>query len=309
MANLTEDGSSYEAGIYQLERSDAIDAGIGGNGLANIQGQYLANRTAYLKIHVDALEVLRDRGPVLRSMITLSADTTLVRATHMGTLIECSGYVLTLPVTAGMVEGDILVFRAGLTDSVTIRKNTSQTIPDAVLYGFAADDIVMQPGEQVKLLWKSGVWSIVSISQFSISSPVGTVAAFASTNVPTGWIKCNGASLLRTTYARLFANIGVLYGTADGTHFNAPDLRGEFIRGWDDGRAIDSGRAIATAQSDLFKAHIHTVGISGQIAGGAAHTVQTYSGAGTTSGSDATGSTGGAETRPRNVAMMYCIKY
>ncbi len=305
MANLTEDGSSYEVGIYQLERADPIDAGIGGNGIANLQALKLANRTAYLKIHVDALEVLRDRGPVVREVVTLSADTTLVRATHMGKLIECSGFILTLPLTAGMVEGDLFAFRAALTASVTIRKNTAQTIPDAVLYGYAADDIVLQPGEQVVLIWKAGVWKILSFSQFTISSPVGTVAAFASANVPTGWVKCNGASLDRTTYARLFANIGILYGTADGSHFNVPDLRGEFVRGWDDGRGVDTGRAIATAQSDLFKAHSHTWFNFFMSGGGATG----FPGGSAHAGIDTTSSTGGAETRPRNVAMMYCIKY
>lgn len=54
MANLTET-STYEAGIYQLERTDAVDAGIGGNGVANLQARQLANRTKWLYDTVVAL--------------------------------------------------------------------------------------------------------------------------------------------------------------------------------------------------------------------------------------------------------------
>lgn len=306
MGNLTEDGSAWDAGIYQLERSDAIDAGTGGNGIANLQALKLANRTAFLKIHVDALEVLRDRGPVMRSVIALSADTVLTRATHVGTLIEGSQCEITLPVTTGMVEGDTFAFRAG-TDSCSILANTSQTIPDAVLYGFAANTIGLYPGEQVVLVWKSSVWSIKSYSQFSISSPVGTVVAVASSNVPRGWIKCNGASLSRTTYARLFSNIGTTYGSASGSTFNVPDLRGEFIRGWDDARGVDTGRTIGSAQSDALKAHTHTVtdNTVADVLAGSGYNVRRSA----ASGTETSSSTGGTETRPRNVAMMYCIKY
>lgn len=306
MADLTENGAAWDAGIYQIERTDAVDAGTGGNGIANLQALKLANRTAFLKIHMDALEVLRDRGPIVRSVIALVADTTLVRATHMGTLIEGSQCEIVMPVTAGMVEGDIFHFRAG-SSACTIYSNTSQTIPDAILYGNAANTIGLNPGEQLELVWKSSVWSVKSFSQFTISSPIGTVAAFASTNVPKGWVKCNGASLNRTTYARLFANIGVLYGSASGSTFYVPDLRGEFIRGLDDGRGIDTGRAIGSAQSDALKAHTHTVAgnLVADVVAGAGYNVRRSN----TSGTETSSSTGGTETRPRNVAMMYCIKY
>jgi microcystin-dependent protein len=135
--------------------------------------------------------------------------------------------------------------------------------------------------------------------------PSGSVSAFANSTVPTSWLECNGAAVSRTTYAALFTALGTTYGVGDGTTtFNVPDLRGEFIRGWDHSKGTDSGRAIASLQTDDLKAHTHTLSMQ-------TGTIQ-YSNGGTgfpaLNGSSTTGSTGGTETRPRNIAMMYCIK-
>ena len=88
--------------------------------------------------------------------------------------------------------------------------------------------------------------------------PASTVAHFACSTAPSGWLKANGAAISRTTYANLFAAIGTTFGVGDGsTTFNVPDLRGEFVRGWDDGRGVDTGRAIGTAQSSQNLSHSH----------------------------------------------------
>ena len=84
--------------------------------------------------------------------------------------------------------------------------------------------------------------------------PSGAVLYFAGQTAPTGWLKANGAAVSRTAYAALFAAIGTTYGAGDGsTTFNLPDLRGEFMRGWDDGRGIDRGRAFGSAQGDAIR--------------------------------------------------------
>ena len=122
---------------------------------------------------------------------------------------------------------------------------------------------------------------------------------------PSGWLKANGATISRTTYAALFAAIGTTFGAGDGsTTFALPDMRGEFARGWDDGRGVDSGRVFGSAQADELKSHTHTSrGSPG--AGGQQAFVQ---------GSDTFNifgvqATGGAETRPRNIALLACIKF
>ena len=84
--------------------------------------------------------------------------------------------------------------------------------------------------------------------------PSGAVMYFAGQTAPSGWLKANGAAVSRTAYAALFAAIGTTYGAGDGsTTFNLPDLRGEFMRGWDDGRGIDSGRVLGSAQGDAIR--------------------------------------------------------
>lgn len=148
--------------------------------------------------------------------------------------------------------------------------------------------------------------------------PAGTVITFASSTAPAGYLKANGALISRTTYAALFAIIGTTFGAGDGsTTFALPDLRAYFPRGWDDGRGIDTGRGFGSNQDEAFKSHDHTGTYSGSTGG------YTYV-AGFSSGSklmahgtwSAVGnftssvvSAGGIETRPKNIALLYCIKY
>ena len=158
------------------------------------------------------------------------------------------------------------------------------------------------------------------------SVPAGCVAHFAMSSAPVGWLKANGALVSRTTYAALFAAIGTTFGVGDGsTTFTLPDLRGEFLRGWDDGRGVDSGRVFGSAQAAEFGSHTHTgtavsagdhthpggAGTGTGPAGGAAGgIVQKYtSSAGAHTHTLSIAATGGAETRPRNIALLACIKY
>lgn len=65
-------------------------------------------------------------------------------------------------------------------------------------------------------------------------APIGSVLPFAGAlaSLPSGWLLCDGTSYLRTgSYADLFTAISTIYGSADGTHFNVPDLRDKFIVG------------------------------------------------------------------------------
>lgn len=153
-------------------------------------------------------------------------------------------------------------------------------------------------------------------------TPAGTIIYSARTTAPTGYLKANGAAVSRTTYATLFAAIGTLYGGGDGsTTFNVPDLRGEFIRGFDDSRGVDSGRTMGSSQAEMIGPHNHGIndpGHSHSYSGGDRQNLesggqsQPVSQGGNTTGSQTTGITinnnSGTENRPRNVALLACIK-
>ena len=86
---------------------------------------------------------------------------------------------------------------------------------------------------------------------------VGMIAPFGKNTAPAGWLVCNGASVSRTTYADLFAVIGTTFGGSGG-NFNLPNLQGEFIRGWDNGRGVDSGRTLGSFQDHQMQQHRHS---------------------------------------------------
>ena len=199
-----------------------------------------------------------------------------------------------------------------------------------------ADDVLQTDG--------SGNLSFAALPQ---AVPTGSVHMMATTTAPSGYLKCNGAAVSRTTYADLFAIIGTTHGAGDGSStFNVPDLRGEFVRGWDDSRGVDSGRSFGSSQSDANKQHNHTAsattsispsahnhvfpgddqfafadGVGGwtnRTTGSFNYDAKSQSGNGRvyrTSDITITGSTtvtvdnsAAGEARPRNVAMMYVIK-
>ena len=164
----------------------------------------------------------------------------------------------------------------------------------------------------------------------TVQTPPGAVMHYATQTAPDGWLICNGSTVSRLDYPALFAAIGTVYGAGDGvTTFLLPDLRGEFIRGWDGGRGVDAGRAFGTLQADAFKSHTHVVSDPGH-----SHYVDGYNlvspgrqlpwynwGVGpdgysnnvpnsrTSTTGISVAATGSIETRPRNVALLPCIKY
>lgn len=157
--------------------------------------------------------------------------------------------------------------------------------------------------------------------------PLGAVMAFAMTTAPAGWLKCDGAFVSRATYAELFASIGTAFGAGDGsTTFGLPDLRGEFVRGWDDGRGIDGDRVLGSGQGDAMRPltgaangnylSSSPTSVSGVLSGsGIQQTTNRYT---YTAGSywgakivfdNSTQTPVANENRPRNIALLYCIRH
>lgn len=88
--------------------------------------------------------------------------------------------------------------------------------------------------------------------------PIGTIQAFAFTNIQKGWLICDGSSLDIEEYPELFNVIGFTFG-GDSETFNIPDLQGRFIRGWDGSGNIDKDRKFGSIQSDAFQGHGHII--------------------------------------------------
>lgn len=125
------------------------------------------------------------------------------------------------------------------------------------------------PGASSALLWTGSAWEDALVSNANVAAdaaiaysklnltgsilatdlasgafpaeiPHGSVTMFAGAAAPTGWLLCDGTSYLRASYADLFAVISTTYGSADGTHFNVPDLRGRMVVGLGTHTDIDS---------------------------------------------------------------------
>ena len=120
--------------------------------------------------------------------------------------------------------------------------------------------------------------------------PSGSVFCMAVATVPTGYLECNGAAVSRTTYAALFAIIGVQYGAGNGSStFNIPDLRGEFVRGYDHGRGVDNNRSINDPQAASNASHNHSISLSGttstkSLTGSVQRISETFNNSGSTTG-------------------------
>ena len=167
-------------------------------------------------------------------------------------------------------------------------------------------------------------WVLLNPATGIASLPAGSVIYVAQSTPPSGYLKANGAAISRTAYAALFAAIGTTFGAGDGgTTFNLPDLRGEFLRGWDDSRGIDSGRAFGSLQKgspivhddNSGQANFNPVGLGLLTAGDPwtdalpeGYYSLPYSGSGTgVMGVINIGMIHSA--RPRNVALLACIRY
>lgn len=152
---------------------------------------------------------------------------------------------------------------------------------------------------------------------FGTFVPAGAVFMFAMPTAPSGYLPCDGSAISRTTYAQLFAAIGTTFGAGNGTTtFNVPDMRAMFPRGWDNGRGIDQPREFGTTQQDDNKSHTHFYSDSYFAeAGGPDTSLGSVTGATAKDFSNTlytatrqTQSQGITEARPKNVALLFCIK-
>lgn len=202
-----------------------------------------------------------------------------------------------------------------ITAKGTLITGTAANTPTALPVGLNGQYLVANSACTTGLEWVSAMGD----------TPVGAINWFSASTAPLGWLVADGRAVSRTTYAALFAVVGTTYGAGNGTTtFNLPDLRGQFIRGWDaaggTARNCDPGRAFGSNQSFALENHCHQLEIVNGSAGrpewacpnnacpgGSSYPNSSGGGAVRTAGFTST--VGSTETRPTNVALLPCIKW
>jgi microcystin-dependent protein len=205
-----------------------------------------------------------------------------------------------------------------ITIAITILATAAVDIP----YYFQEGDLIS--AEQVNANFKTIKEKLDQLDANSGGAPVGAIMPFAgdADSVPAGWLLCDGSAIDRETYNDLYNVIKHKWGAGNAsTTFNLPDLRGRFLRGLDSNAIVDvdaesrfalftggnTGEKVGSYQDDAFKSHKHSMDYDRIKFLNGTTTVNDIHGSGNQTTS--TNTTGGSETRPKNAAVNYIIKY
>ncbi|RON79509.1 phage tail protein [Pseudomonas fluorescens] len=215
---------------------------------------------------------------------------------------------------------------------------TSGVVTSSIL----ADGGVVRP-RNIAVMWCIKAWNAPinqgtidvaalakEVERLKSAVPVGAVLAFPTGIVAPGYLELDGSVQSIATYPDLAAFLGTTYNKGDegAGNFRLPESRGEFLRGWDHGRGVDVGRAVGSAQVDTLKNHFHylptesgggqqfdpaglmpSVVLKDNPVDWLVRTAGDNHGFNVPFGTPRTYSQSAeAETRPRNIAVMWCIK-
>ena len=304
MTNFTEQ-SVFTEGVRMIEPGDSVIGGV--NAPINLPFQVLANRTLWLK--TELAKAVQNIGTLQGISITAGAG-----LAGGGSLSASRSLALATPSTlSGNTNNWVGNGATGHTHELAKATATLAGVVKLVDNLTAGGRDAALSAEQGKILKKDIEGKVAQ------AAPSGQIAFFAGSSAPAGWLKANGAAVSGTTY-----------GAGDGsTTFNLPDLRGEFMRGWDDGRGIDRDRAFGSAQGDAIRNIKGSLDV-GTNSGHQLFDVATTTGAlaisqrrwktwtyDTRDGGDSPSAFDfdasrvvptAAENRPRNIALLACIK-
>jgi hypothetical protein len=267
MANLKET-SFWEEGIYQWETSDPV---LGGeNGIDNVPTRQLANRTKWLKDNkLDKSATAINAANAELAKRALTADK-LTNAKKVGGVAFDGSADIDLPGvnkpgnqnTSGNAATASKLFKPCKIGGVVFDGTKDIDLPGVNVKG--NQHTFGNAGSAFRLYNPRKINGVSFDGTQDINvTPAGAVMYFAMNTAPVGWLRANGAVVSRTLYANLFAAIGTRFGAGDGkTTFTLPDLRGYFLRAWDDGKKIDAGRIFGSEQGDAIR------NISGYCSGG-----------------------------------------
>ena len=275
MANLTLIRQWVE-NIYQLETSDPVMGGP--DGIDNRQAKELGARTNWLKDQVDTIN--QDRtgyAPKASPAFTGVPTAPTANQNTNNTQIATTAFVKTAV--------------ANLVGSAPAALDTLEELARAL-----AGDANLKATLLAEIGKKANATDFNALHDLFIGIPI----PYPLSTVPTGCLAMNGQRFDTLRYPKLAQKYpsGLL-----------PDLRGEFIRGWDNGRGVDAGRVLLSIQTDEFKSHRHTLGLSQADDFNPGYWI-TSSDTSSSSGlievhGSVMGYSGGNETRPRNIAYYY----
>jgi microcystin-dependent protein len=213
-----------------------------------------------------------------------------------------TNYSLTLPLPPASSNAIVVMSTTGVQTTVAVDSSTL-TISGGTMQVPAGGITTTQIASSVALV------------------PTGVMLPFGgpTANIPSGYLGCDGSSYLRASYTNLYSVIGSGYGSADSTHFNVPDMRGNFARGVDAGAGRDpdttsrtaqntggnTGDAVGSVQAGQFASHNHYTATAAGYGSAGGYVADA---SGPTAYNTYTSSSGGNETRPINVYVNWIIK-
>lgn len=243
-----------------------------------------------------------------------SKDSAVLNSSKSYTDTAIAGLAGTVPETLDTLQELAAALGNDPNFATTVLNQIGQKVDKVAGKGLSTNDYTTEDKNQLAALLKK------------VEVPVGSVEAFAGvkTKIPEGWMLCDGRTLLRADYPELFEVISTTFGYTTSTNFKIPDLRGEFVRGFSDGKSgIDTGRSFGSAQTDAlqeFDGYMNDACMSYSQFGGIFQYKTSVYGNGGGAGGDniyrnsvqinlaAAGVRTADETRPRNIALNYIIK-
>ncbi|HAI7986661.1 TPA: phage tail protein [Escherichia coli] len=240
MANLPET-PQWEEGIYQIEVSDPV---LGGpDGISNRQGKQLASRTLYLKQqvekggsdlakHIAAADPHTQYAPKASPTFTGTPTAPTPANSDNSKKLATTEFVARAIAALAGTAPETLDTLKELADALGNDPNFATTVLNKLAEKLAKDQNGADIPDPALFVKNLGLGEGSAL-------PIGVPVPWPSATPPTGWLKCNGAAFAASQYPKLALAYPAL---------RLPDLRGEFIRGWDDGRGVDAGRGLLSFQ-------------------------------------------------------------
>ncbi|HBR4673755.1 TPA: tail fiber protein [Klebsiella pneumoniae] len=315
MANLPET-PQWEDGIYQIEVSDPV---LGGpDGISNRQGKQLASRTLYLKQqvekggsdlakHIAAADPHTQYAPKASPTFTGTPTAPTPENSDNSKKLATTEFVAkALAALAGSAPETLDTLKE-LADALGNDPNFATTVLNKLAEKLAKDQNGADIPDPALFVKNLGLGEGSAL-------PVGVPVPWPSATPPTGWLKCNGAAFTASQYPKLALAYPAL---------RLPDLRGEFIRGWDDGRGVDGNRGLLSFQEgtivsgfdDNDTGDISSIGSPGYGFGDAMTTAQwakikgkTWVSSGVAMNSQRYEWWAYVSARPRNISFNYIVR-